>query len=364
LCKRRWFLEDRGVVPIRIPRALDFGSLFHAALDGYGNEILENGATTDYSRAVQRGLVMLTKSAEKRGRLLAEAVAAATDQFVSQRLADEQAEMQKTFNEVAAVFNRYADRWFDEDSRRYEVLRVERKFEFRVPRKTGGWTELIFCGKIDRLVRDHDQHDALFIFESKTTSDRQANTWLKRLQFDGQPVGYVWAARQEFPEVSGVIYDISRSRLPSIPEITQKGRVSAARDVDTTYELFVEALAKAGQSIDDPAPGDQKLTDSYNSILTRLERERGDGTWFHREIWPVLDDDIEWWLTDMIDLSKEFGKGPFPRNLGACNLQSRPCPFRSFEIQRGTEDAIPMGYARVERNALQPRELCEDEDEL
>lgn len=373
-CPRRWKLLDDGVQPVRQARPLSVGSFVHAGVAAYWLGIRDgSGCLHDLAAAA------VAREARKRTEALT--ARAANDPGIEQALA----ELAEHADVARDVCERYVDRHATKDRARYRVIAVEEPFQVLIPSEKGNPTSLVYTGRMDRLLLDLES-GRVVVGETKTTRLRHAADLMGGQVFDGQPVGYCWAAgavwalrqdgtglRLDADDGQGaallasggaqrvtpteVLYDVIRSKRPSEPKVNKDGTVSAAKDTDTTIVQWRTALATASKPCD---PYDPK----YLEITQRLERETVDGTWFHREIWPVTTGDVLDWLADVQMLRKAYGKPPYVRNVSACNALARPCPMRGVCLHHGDADNLPVGYVRTSKPAGVPVELYEDQDDV
>jgi hypothetical protein len=119
-------------------------------------------------------------------------------------------------------------------------------------------------------------------------------TSLKMLQMDEQCGFYLWGLRQlidrgeapaevqaafdEYGYPAGVVYNVLRKKLPTVPKQLKDGSTSRDKAIDTTEEVYRQTLTERGQ---DPA--------DYAEILDVL-REKGN-TFFVRQ--PVYRNESE-----------------------------------------------------------------------
>ncbi len=141
-----------------------------------------------------------------------------------------------------------------------EVLTVEHKFD--IPMIVDGETieGIRVKGKMDGVIRD--QYGELWILENKTAAQDRSR---HHLLLDEQPGIYMIAAQYEFNEpIVGVLYNIMRKKLPAIPERLASGGVTVRKNIDTTYEVYLDALRAA-----DVDPRDSKYAPLLQSLIER-----------------------------------------------------------------------------------------------
>jgi hypothetical protein len=338
-CRRRWFFQEKGILPVAQSRALSFGELFH-----YGVAL--------YRRSREEGLLPMHESVNGavNAMLLYAAQKAADLQASGLPGGDEgAAKVTDTANEVAVVLRNY---FLNYSQDALVPILVEASFELKLPH-----SRTKFCGRIDEIARLGDEY---YIVERKTTGARRACDYMAEVRFAAQPIDYVWAGRQLGYPVRGVIYDVVRSKVPSRPKILKDGSISASA-CDTTLEIFESTLRENSLQRGD-----------YLETLAALERDKKDGVWFYRSVWGVTDAEIEEALEDKVQIAKSYGKAPYTRNVGACNVQSRKCPYQSLCARAHESDwqNFPveflgqLGYRRVAKEEGTPIELQKTNEDV
>lgn len=114
-----------------------------------------------------------------------------------------------------------------------------------------GWP-VVYQGRIDSIVQD--KFGWYWILEHKTAAQMGPT---EHLQLDEQTGSYSWALMQMLGlRVQGVIYNQAVKKVPHAPlELLrpQKGRnYSVNKQQDTTYEIAVSTLSKAGEDLTHP----------------------------------------------------------------------------------------------------------------
>lgn len=150
-----------------------------------------------------------------------------------------------------------------------EVLYTEKEFAVWVPDENGEpyhmvdgsgqvW-EIWLVGRLDMVVKDFD--DRIWVLDHKTSKDRlDADI----LILDDQMTMYLWAAQQILKvPLEGCYYNVLRKKLPKEPTMLKAGGLSKAKDQDTTYDVYMQAILDNGL---DPA--------DYEGILDILANKR------------------------------------------------------------------------------------------
>lgn len=341
-CERKWwFSYVEGLTTALTPAPLKQGTLVHDCLAAW----YRSGMTM----TIERILFDVVGPWLERRRAWA-AVAFEGQDYAEQKrdaLLQEDAEIAAT---STAMVTGYMIRWAEADLRHLEIVAIEpqvarwlfhpetgKPIEDRPlvkgERRRRRWA---YGGAIDLLVQD--RRDGRFWFmEHKTTKDRDLQLYVNKLHFDPQIRGYAWALANPIPEVSdvkepvevaGVIYNVLRKKIPAVPAPVKDGtRLSRAKDIDTTREVFMAAIEQHGFD-----PGD------YTEILARLEHNR----FFAREPYPFTKAELRDFELDLghhalriRDASKPGVH--HPRQVQICKGGVKPltCPFESLCLEDG-----------------------------
>ncbi len=113
----------------------------------------------------------------------------------------------------------------------WTVLETEFTIETEFPDGT------LYRGRVDALIENH-----LGIW----VVDHKSHKTLPNIDFrlrDAQSALYLWCAARNRIPVQGFIWNYIRTKAPSIPQLTQAGRLSRRR-IDTDYPTFVRALKR------------------------------------------------------------------------------------------------------------------------
>lgn len=118
----------------------------------------------------------------------------------------------------------------------WEVLGTELSLSATIP-----GTEHNLAGTIDTLVRINDK---LWAVDHKTAGRFRDEA---NLEFDDQMLAYTWLLDQIYTEpVGGVVYSQIRKKLPQEPRLIKSGKRLSKRAIDTTREMFEQAIEKHG----------------------------------------------------------------------------------------------------------------------
>jgi hypothetical protein len=140
----------------------------------------------------------------------------------------------------------------------WEIIGVEEELRYEV--SPGKW----IVGTVDLLIRDKTTQK-LWVVDHKTCAsfiDPQA------LEFDDQMVLYLWMVWKVYNEVpGGAIYSMLRKKIPADPYLLKNGTLSKARDIDTTYDIYLSKINSLGLDPDDYADVLERL--KYNEFFRR-----------------------------------------------------------------------------------------------
>lgn len=153
-----------------------------------------------------------------------------------------------------AMVKNYTDNYDVED-----IVVVEQ--HLRVPLIDG----IDFIGYVDGII---NQDGAQWLKEIKTCkSFPDENLRMS----DIQTVLYRWALPQMgFKIPRGVIWDYLRKKLPVVPELLKKGGLSQNKKMDTTYELYLEAIHDNDLDSDDYTEMLERLKNKENNFQRRI----------------------------------------------------------------------------------------------
>lgn len=114
----------------------------------------------------------------------------------------------------------------------------------------------IYRCRIDRIYEDEW---GLWAEDHKTNLRLPSHTFR---QLDAASPLYIWCLHENGYPVSGFVWNYIRAKIPSMPKLTQSGRLSRAA-IDTDYPTMVRGLRQLGLN-----PGD------YKSLLRPLYDQR------------------------------------------------------------------------------------------
>lgn len=183
------------------------------------------------------------------------------------KLFEEEREMLGPIPDLAGdIVTRYFKQWAD-DGLEYPRRRWGRRTEYKVEFYLDNHTQ--FIGFIDAYPQDSMGRNWLMDHKTcRNIPDENARF------FDLQLLLYVWALPQlGYPKPDGVIWDYIRTKPPAIPERLVKGGFSKAKNIDTTYDVYMKTI------IDELGP------DKAQDYLEFAETLRGKEDKFNRRIY-------------------------------------------------------------------------------
>lgn len=311
-CQRKYFLKyEIGLRSIHNATPLRFGSAFHLGL-----EIIKNGCPVSDAESVIR------------------------EAYAAQACPPYMDQLEYTVEEetVVAMVKAYAAHYAGDLVVKFIAVEVEFSRAIRNP-ATGAATPIWkSAGKIDGIVELPSGEIALIEHKTVGESVEKGSDYWNRLLMDGQISRYILAARDKWPAVSKVIYDVARKPEISPKSVTKKDQ-ALANETGHYFDLPVRTPCPERET---PKMYAARL---YNDMLARPE------FYFARMEIARLDDDLTeyehelWTVQGQIRAAqlnaRTAGAAAFPRNTSACNKLGR-CQF--FDICRGVNGPIDPAF--------------------
>lgn len=250
-CRRKWDLSSRirqNLAPKKVNDKLWLGSGVHYSLEHYyGND---EGLISSFNDWADQEVMRMKE--EQNG------------------LWQEQQDMLKEQRELGiGILEHYKKFAKKEDPKYFEkVIETEVSFEVPIYNNKGNRTHGVYRGTYDGIVQDSDGF--YWLLEHKTASRISTD----HLPLDEQVVSYMWAAQQEYGiELEGVIYNILLKKIPTKPRELKSGGLSKAKNIKTTYNVYVNAL-KEHYNGSENVPWEE-----YESILDHLKDKDNEFFW-------------------------------------------------------------------------------------
>lgn len=221
---------------------------------------------------------------------------------------------------VRSMVERYIDNWVEAD---LTPITTEKAFQVEID------DGIILEGKIDLIASD--SKDRIWVEEHKTCkvmpdeatrmADTQSIIYGSEIVMDS--LG--------FNQASGVIWDYLRKKIPVIPPLLQRGGLSKKQNIDTTPEIYMQAIE------------DNKLDpNDYRDILEKLELN--EESFFKRVRLPLSKRMTEKVLIDVVSTGQQirmYGEKWTDRNMG--KMRCNYCDYFSLcqaEVRGAPDDYI------------------------
>src|SRR5690606_21962812 len=82
---------------------------------------------------------------------------------------------------------------------------------------------------------------------------------------------YVWLLlKQGYDNIRGIVWDYLRTKAPSKPEVLRDGSLSRRKKIDTTWEVYKQAVIEAGQDPEDYKDMQKALQGRENRFYRRV----------------------------------------------------------------------------------------------
>lgn len=252
-CRRKWHWASplrRNLEP-QVPYVPFFtGRAIHHALEHYYR------SGTPFNESLDKWLKAELAEMSKTGALWPQEKASFDDQI----------------SLIRGILNHYKV-WVDKDTdRRFSDANLEftaLETEFSVPlyAPSGHKSSRIYlAGRFDGLIRLRSD-GTYWIWETKTT--RSIEELTRSLQNDEQCGAYLYAAQQLFRvPIVGVLYNVLRKKVPTEPQVLQNGELSKNKNIDTTAEMYLDAVKKHHPNLDS-----QTLFEVYGPVIQHLLEE-------------------------------------------------------------------------------------------
>lgn len=189
---------------------------------------------------------------------------------------------------------------------REKAFAVELEFGEDKPVQLQG--DVYLAGRIDLILRD-DKGTWLVEHKSHGEIPDESTRFLNL-----QTVIYLTAAERLGYHLDGVLWNYLRTKTPTVPRLLKDGTISRAKNIDTDYETYLQAIKEAGQ---DPA--------DYQEELERVS----ENVFYARKYLPRSDRLAKSLLRDVVITAHEMNKLKYypHRNLG---FHCRSCEYREL----------------------------------
>ena len=376
-CHRRFYYRMvAGLEPIVKARALTVGKLWHYGLASHYLGIAEAQGRSLHQDPGNMGLPSPHDAVDN---LLAAYLVELED--LQDADAAQGAMEQARANGVLVhdILEVYLNHWDGFDQ--WEILGVETPMEMRILTPKGTPSHWRYAGIMDLVVRDRED-SRIKIVDHKSTSHTNREAYTAELELDPQSRGYCLLWSTLHGEPADFIFDVQRSKIPTIPATTVcpkcnrkikkdpgftdpncptcagtnvKG-ITARKDLDTTPDVYRAILDKYPHlDANDP---------QHVEALMRLEAKAD--SWLYRVELSYQAEELEDYHREAYEVTREMSEaGYWTRNLGACFAPGRVCAFRHLCLAEGNsaKEAEARAMFRQVDTSKAP-ELREAEDAL
>jgi len=123
----------------------------------------------------------------------------------------------------------------------WEIQAVEEKFKVNIPTHKGNLSRNYLRGILDLIVQD--ETGELWLVDHKFTSI-DLDKYEDGLVLDEQANYYLWALREllQVDGIAGIIFNLVKTKAPTIPKVLKAGGLSKAKNIDTDYDTYVKAI--------------------------------------------------------------------------------------------------------------------------
>lgn len=237
-CRRRWWLGSKtqqNLEPIIPDTKLWLGTGVHLGLEAHSGSIRRNLSHDD---AVQNMVGSFEDwSNEEIARIHRESLGSSVEDAEGAGLDPEQVEKLEDGQRLGiGMLLNYGD-WVKKFDEEHGVKYLSEEVKFKLPLTE----DTVYAGRFDGMV-EFEGH--LYIHEIKTTISIET----PYLLLDEQAGAYVLAAREMEHDVEGILYTFLRKKLPTVPRTLVAGGVSKVKNLDTTFDIYLEAILDAKEN--------------------------------------------------------------------------------------------------------------------
>lgn len=216
----------------------------------------------------------------------------------------------------------YEMHYADLDLTEWKILAVEQTYKCKIP-----GTNIWLIGTVDLVIWWKGQ---IWIVDHKFL--RAAGDSLKgQLEMDDQMTAYLWLAKMNGIDAVGCIYNVIKKKAPVRPEPLVKGGLSKNKAIDTTYEIYYDAILEHGYDPED-----------YTDMLDMLKAKGN--TFYVRE--PVRRNQMEldFFVRDLIAEAREMTS----KNTYLYPSQGMQCGWCKYRaLCKGEREGADIAFTRL-----------------
>lgn len=189
----------------------------------------------------------------------------------TESLFDEELEQFQETREMAEwLVARYIEHYAGND---WEPLAVEEKFRVNIPTEKGTRSRDNLRGILDVIVDDNGE---IWLVDHKFTAT-DLEKYDDGLVLDEQANFYLWALRELLDRnVAGIIFNLIRTKKPTVPKLLKNGTLSVAKNMDTTRATYLQAIIDNGLDPADYVDALQHVEETEKAFLIRHKVYRTD----------------------------------------------------------------------------------------
>jgi len=205
-CKRKWWYRYvNGLIPKQRRTPITLGI--------YGHMLLEN-------------------------HYMGNDVKLSSNHYYQQLIRDQPEDMAASFAEIREqaenLYKRYV-RHYKTHDQNWEVVVAEREYEVPIP----GTADAHLRFTVDLIVQTLEGE--VWLVDHKFTR-QDLESWGDWLVLDEQANLYLWGLKELGHNVNGVIFNLIRTKEPTIPKLLKSGQLSKAKSIDTDPDTYLQAI--------------------------------------------------------------------------------------------------------------------------
>lgn len=240
-CRRKWWYGYvKGLRPKGKVRKIELGN--------YGHHLLE---------------------AHYKGEDLQEASQKYWDKVTADMFEEEMDMFTGVRSDAEQLVQRYLDHYGDN---RWNVLAIEQDFEVNIRTGRGNSSRSHFKGVLDLVVEE--ETGGIFLVDHKFTTI-SFDKFEDSLVLDEQANSYLWALERILGvPVMGIVFNLIRTKLPTVPNLLKNGTLSKAKNMDTDPQTYLAEIHRLGLNPNDYQDILEHLTETVNPFFKQVKTYR------------------------------------------------------------------------------------------
>ena len=158
-------------------------------------------------------------------------------------------------------------RTYPSDKERFELVLAESRFNVPIRTLSGRKSGHYYAsGIFDGVIVD--SQGLYWLLEHKTYKSVRGE---QQFELSDQAKMYVYAAQEQYGlPVQGILYNILRKNIPTVPRELARGGISKNKSIDTTYATYLQTIKDFGYEPSDYAEILGLLSDRGNTFFYRF----------------------------------------------------------------------------------------------